>query len=731
MTLHEAIAAKTNDWKTAGFAHETYPAIAEILDYQADSDSGALRFLRPPQLRALEVYWWLRLRAETPRIPDLYRSCFTNPKELRESLGLTSPAIKEFLIDNTLDDLFGLLTTDQAFVKEHKLEALRETFALDYPSYILALAMGSGKTALIGAIIATEFAMALEYTDGPFVQNALVFAPGLTILGSLRELAQLPYNRILPPRFHKFFAASVKLIFTRDGDPDIPVIRGDCFNVIVTNTEKIRIQKTSIRKSDLGAALSPAKEEEAKSEVANRRLQAIASLPHLAIFSDEAHHAFGRSMENSLKRVRETIDYLHKKSPNFYCVVNTTGTPYLNKQPLRDVVVWYGLRQGIEDGILKQPGKVAGYTFNNDSTDDFIAEVVEDFLTDYRDVALPDGAPAKLALYFPQVDDLKELRPIVEAKLLAMGLPTDLILENTNQATVAEIAAFERLNDPAAPHRILLLVNKGTEGWNCPSLFACALARKLKGSNNFVLQAASRCLRQVPGNTVPAAIYLSEENRKTLENELKETYGETLHDLQLAATHSRLATIRLRKLAIPPIRVRRILRTVVASAGKPSGYTLTKPAAMAEDRLDRTDFALATETQSGRILLQLTDTIELKPRPESLGLYTAAMELAATYRLNVFELREKLAALYPLGELPRAALTPLAQQIEKQLCLYEIHEETVEHALALVKTDGFERETTPEGECWVAQFQSCSRMFSSRTMSRSSHSSTCSSGCLM
>ena len=46
---------------------------------------------------------------------------------------------------------------------------MRETLTLDYPSYILALAMGAGKTILIGAICATEFAMALEYPDGPFV----------------------------------------------------------------------------------------------------------------------------------------------------------------------------------------------------------------------------------------------------------------------------------------------------------------------------------------------------------------------------------------------------------------------------------------------------------------------------------------------------------------------------------------------------------------------------------
>ena len=64
-----------------------------------------------------------------------------------------------------------------------------------------------------------------------------------------------------------------------------------------------------------------------------------------------------------------------------------------------------------------------------------------------------------------------------------------------------------------------------------PALFACALARKLKSSNNFVLQAASRCLRQVPGNTVKARIYLSADNRGILDRQLQETYGETIAEL--------------------------------------------------------------------------------------------------------------------------------------------------------------------------------------------------------
>jgi len=190
---------------------------------------------------------------------------------------------------------------------------------------------------------------------------------------------------------------------------DYPVITEVLEYQIIDETKTPRflrtpqIQKETIRKSDIGNLFANKKEDEARAEIANLRLQAIASLPHLAIFSDEAHHTYGQSLDSELKKVRKTVDYLAEKT-NLVCLVNTS-----------------------DDSLTKQ----------------------------------------------------------------------------------ADIDAFNRLNDPRSPHRVMLLVNKGTEGWNCPSLFACALARKLRTSNNFVLQASSRCLRQVPGNAKKARIYLA------------------------------------------------------------------------------------------------------------------------------------------------------------------------------------------------------------------------------
>jgi len=139
--------------------------------------------------------------------------------------------------------------------------------------------MGAGKTILIGAIIATELAMALEYhpnTEGPFIQNALVFAPGLTILESLRELAEIDYSKILPPRLHRPFEATYKLIFARGGAKELAVIAGSRYNLVVTNTEKIRIQKRT-RRHHAWTQLEFERRQKQDEELANLRLQAIAS----------------------------------------------------------------------------------------------------------------------------------------------------------------------------------------------------------------------------------------------------------------------------------------------------------------------------------------------------------------------------------------------------------------------------------------------------------------------
>ena len=459
-----------------------------------------------------------------------------------------------------------------------------------------------------------------------------------------------------------------------------------------------RTPRKTIRKGDIGAQVLLRGEDEARTEIANARLQAIASLPHLGIFSDEAHHTYGQALDAELKKVRKTVDYLHQNSPNLVAVINTTGTPYYQRQLLRDVIVWYGLSQGIKDNILKAvDGSIQAFSFDETQTAQLLNHVVEDFFKDYGSVRLANGAPARLAIYFPQTDDLKDCRPVIEAKLAALGLPTTLILENHTNAQQADVDAFARLNDPNAPHRIILLVNKGTEGWNCPSLFACALARTLRTSNNFVLQAASRCLRQVSGNSHKARIYLSTDNYRALDKQLQETFGETIDDFSRAKSSQRRTLIRLRKLNLPPLVVKQIVRTVSRKDAEALSLAFQRPAISVGKSLEKKTYTVSEQHASYSVLKQVGETETIAAEAGTVGIRQLAVEFAENYHLDLWAVYDALLAIYPEGDVPLSHVIPLGGQIEAQTAHYEVKEETVEVALTLVKPSGFTASTGPDG----------------------------------
>jgi type III restriction enzyme len=691
MTLYSILKSKNLEWRRNNYQSD-YPTISEILEFNLNPETGNLGFLRKAQFEALETYWYLRIVEGTPHIFDLYCKIYNDPVELFKALNISISRedLIKIMSKGGMEAAFEKIRNDDNFVRQYKLEALRETLLLKYPSYILALAMGAGKTILIGAIIATEFAMALEYPESSnFVKNALVFAPGKTILGALKELSDIPYEKILPPRLCKEFTVSVKFTYTRDGEKDIPVIQGSAFNIIITNTEKIRLKKEDI-KGDLFKKGEVATEDR-KALIANKRLQTISSLPNLAIFSDEAHHTYGMTLGEELKRVRQTVNYLAEQT-NLLVVVNTTGTPYYGKQILKDVVYWYGLSQGIKDGILKEVrGNIVAYPDVED--EQFIKDVIIDFFKNYKDVRIYDGSPAKLAIYFPQIEDLQKFKPVLEKTLVELGLDPSIVLEvHSNSEPEIQDLFDNRINDPHLPYRVFLLVNKGTEGWNCPSLFATALARELKSSNNFCLQAASRCLRQTSGNIHKAKIYLSQANVKILDSQLKETYGETLQELNLASPDLRKERLILRKTEIPPVLLKKKLLKVIP-CDKNIDFTkidIQKPETktgeyrkVIYDLKDIPDRKGVLITQKEEKLIVEEDFVDV---------YSFACELSSLYRLPLMIIYEKIKALYPDGEIPESHTIEIRKQLEEQLKNYTITEEEIEVALALVKPQSFNKE---------------------------------------
>jgi len=110
MHLYEKIAKRAEEWRKQSYPCADFPAISEVLDWARDSETGSLRFLRPPQLQAVEVYWYLRLVEKTAHISDLYEKFFDPDEDVDaylEALGISLPVFKacNYRVDKVLTRL--------------------------------------------------------------------------------------------------------------------------------------------------------------------------------------------------------------------------------------------------------------------------------------------------------------------------------------------------------------------------------------------------------------------------------------------------------------------------------------------------------------------------------------------------------------------------------------------------------------------------------------------------
>ena len=675
MSLWQKLTPRLEEWRNDNYKCSEYPAIAEILRFQRNED-GTSRYLRQPQIEALEAYWYIRLILKTPKLLDLYKELFPDKQELAKAIGITQD-VRYMDVTTLLRDALSNPETSKEFGLEHTIESLN----LNYPSYIMALTMGTGKTVLIGSIIASEFALSLEYPKGNFMKNALVFAPGTTIIGSLKELSDVPYQNILPPRFYKKFLANLKITYAQSGTKNIAVDQGGSYHIVVTNTEKIILKKPAKKKNQLTLEYKEQVEQYKLTE--NQRLAKIKSLPSLGIFSDEAQNTYGSKLDEDLKRVRATIDYLHAEN-NLVCVVNTTGTPYVGTKTLPDVVYWYGLSKGIEDGILKSlQNSIITYDFDDTPPEEVFDDVIKDFFTNYGKTKMLDGSPAKIAFYFKNQEHLNESKPRIEEALSEVGYSPSIMLMNTQRSSAEELREFERLNDPSSQKRVILLVSKGKEGWNCPSLFACALIRQLTSSNNFVLQASARCLRQVAGNTQPARIYIESHNQRILNAELEKTENTDLSTLNNQEPKNREVTLTFAKTSYPKLQLTRKIETIVGRKNSKE-LTLKKPTTSPDIKIYRSVFS-PTIQGTGVVLTGTGDEQNIAFTDDTYDHLTAATLIAQNYHLKPMRIKTLLKEVYGTGDIPRKSLSNLFEQVESQLGEYEVTESKITQALALIR----------------------------------------------
>ncbi|MEJ3663181.1 type III restriction endonuclease [Pseudomonas sp. FSL R10-0056] len=547
----------------------------KFLDFN-NPDKNPKAFLRQPQFEALETYVFLKEFLGNAKVEEIFQQWFEKQGRFanRAEGGVVSG-------DAGQVGLFDKITQEQY---KAVFAAMRKN-SRAYPNYIFALTMGTGKTILMATCIFYEFLLGNKFEkDARYCHNALVFAPDKTVLQSLKEIESFDLTRVVPPEYVNFLTMHVRFHYLEEAGTSLDTLDRSRFNIIVSNTQKIILKrqhkdKTSVDKlfgatgetlaatgvyADAADLYNFDQPEEEGELTTNQRFEKLRRLEQLGIFVDEAHHAFGKALAKDMgvgaketdTSLRTTIDILaaslNAAGTRVVACYNYTGTPYVGRVVLPEVVYAYGLKEAIGKGFLK---KVTLHGYANTRSDEFVDIAIENFLKESGELR-PEGLLPKLAFFASTVEELiGELRPAVERVLLKHGIPTSRILVNVGDSKITsndDIREFNQLDTIGSEKQFILLVNKGREGWNCRSLFGVGLFREPK-SKVFVLQATMRCLRAIGQAQHTGHVFLSDDNLNTLNDELQQNFHISADELQNVAKDKERVEVRVVE---PPVKIK-------------------------------------------------------------------------------------------------------------------------------------------------------------------------------
>lgn len=546
----------------------------KFLDYN-DPEKGEGSYLRKPQFEALEMYIFLKEFLDNKYLYEIFEDwqLRRGKFEGRESIGV-SEKTKQIAMFGPIEENAG---EDKALFQEvfKQIKAFKQV----YPNYIFALTMGLGKTILMATSIFYEFLLANKYPkDERYCHNALVFAPDKTVLQSLKEIQTFDKSLVVPAQYVNWLDSHLKFYFLDKTGDALNAIDNSKYNIIISNTQKIILKRSHKEVSpsqllfkDMNTtykALSLNKEYEDlygfdvdtdQDLITNQRFAKLTRLKQLGIYLDEAHHAFGNQLAKDfgLKKsstslrvtINELAEHLKKAGSKVVACYNYTGTPYVGKRLLPEVVYAYGLKDAIDNKYLKKVS-IKGFENIQDQTLAFVRHAMNEFLDQHGEQRY-EGMLPKFAFFASSIDELqRELRPAVETVLAERNIPANRILVNVGDTAITsndDLREFKNLDSPASQKQFILLVNKGKEGWNCRSLFGVGLHRQPK-SKVFVLQATMRCLRAIGDDQYTGQVFLATENLKILENELQSNFRLTVDELSAAGDDKERIEIHL----VPP-----------------------------------------------------------------------------------------------------------------------------------------------------------------------------------
>ena len=77
------------------------------------------------------------------------------------------------------------------------------------------------------------------------------FAPDKTVLQSLREIESFDLALVVPPEYVNFLSTHLRFHYLEEAGTSLSTLDGSCFNIVVSNTQKIILKRRHKEKTPL------------------------------------------------------------------------------------------------------------------------------------------------------------------------------------------------------------------------------------------------------------------------------------------------------------------------------------------------------------------------------------------------------------------------------------------------------------------------------------------------
>lgn len=387
---------------------------------------------------------------------------------------------------------------------ENKAEFLDRLPLRDRKAVSVDLATGAGKSYVIYGLAAIALAEGL-------VDKVLVLCPSLTIEDGLRE------------KFSGFI-----------GNSEFTTIMQEIGAVVAT--PGLKTGNESIGRGDICVENIHAVYERTGTSIYDSfKNQGTRVL----VLNDEAHHIFSKADAATKK----WLEFLKNTDYGFQYIVNFTGTPYIGNEYFPDVVCRYGLKQAIEDKVVKKPNYKEEQTFKAHSWD-VTHKIHEKNRADYGSQRKPITIVVtetiagcvevwnELVNYLMKKETLTREDAEKRCIWITSGVPSgkadkervEAIVEKPEKKRAENLALLKKVDDADNPVEWIVSVSMLTEGWDVKNVFQIVPHEsRAFNSKLLIAQVLGRGLRVPPGMEQPLVTINNHEKwEEEIRNLLKE-----------------------------------------------------------------------------------------------------------------------------------------------------------------------------------------------------------------